>query len=119
MSYMVNIQINIKIKKHKEEQLLNLIRKTEGIDWDYVLDGDSPEITISGKGTFLTVNYDGNYHEQEWYKFLKLIAPYIKDGEYIECRGDGFATWVWYKKQGKWYETSYKHIIDRKIATEI
>ena len=116
---MANIQIDIKIKKNKEEEMLNKIRETEGIDWDRIFDMDSPEITTSAEGKKLTIAFDDNYDEAEWYKFLNLIAPYIKDGEYIECRGDDFTTWVWYKKKGEWYETSYKQIIDRKLAHKI
>ena len=96
MGYIVNISIALKVKQGMEEELMEKIRTAEGIDWDHILDDDSPSLQDSDpKHKILCGQYYSNYDETDWYKFLKL------------------------KEKGKWYEGQYKYTIDKKHAKEI
>lgn len=120
MGYIANISIALKVKQGMEEELMEKIRTAEGIDWDHIFDGDSPSLQDSDQThKVLCGQYYSNYDDTDWYAFLKLIAPYIEDGQEIECNGEDHSDWVFYKENGKWYEGQYKYTIDKEKAKEI
>ena len=113
MGYVANINMALKIKPKMKEKLMQEIDNATDIDLDYIFDGDGFEVQ-RGKNTtkLLCGQYYDNYNDEEWYKFLHLITPYIEDGEMIECIGEDDSRWAFQKREGKWYECEAKTVYD-------
>lgn len=86
------------------------------VDTDSVLNAKTAEEALSEWGYETEIDDKGNINSlmfqaeklgQE-FEMFEVIAPFVKDGSYIEMHGEDGATWRWAFKKGKCLEQHAK-----------
>ena len=111
MGYVAHIDFSIQLKDRKTN-IEELKKQLKNQDFWEAISYHDPEFNVTEDKTTLCAGYDDSYWEDDWHKFLDFIAPYIKDGEIIECMGEDFQLWGFRFKDGKWKEVEGRVVYD-------
>ena len=95
---------SITIKAGVSEEALNAV-----LDRCKTLEITEP-YTIAGQ-TFVDLDHDGSYHEDEVYDDLRCLTEVAKSGE-IQFEGEDSTFWKIELKDGKWEETPGRVVYD-------
>ena len=90
-------------KQHLNE-IEDIIDNDSNLEWAF------DEIEIYSNDSIVVTKYQDNYHEDETINFLKVIHPYIRNGEAIEYLGEDGSEWRFMRSDDGWDDQNPTHV---------